>query len=78
MSQTLAPSETPLLLFYFKIIIVMCPHGSVRTKIFSLWFNNVNHYCRNFTKGSWEVLEGGKKSQSYRKRKTLVASDFFE
>ena len=73
MSQTFVPHGMPLLLFYFKIIIVMCPHGSVRTKIFSLWFYNVNHYCRNFTKGSWEVLLGGKKSQQYTKRKTLVA-----
>lgn len=26
------PYGTPLLLFHFKMIIVMCPHGSVRTR----------------------------------------------
>lgn len=35
----------------------MCPHGSVRTKIFSLWFNNANHDSGNFTKGSQTVVE---------------------
>lgn len=51
----------------------MCPHGSVRTKIFSLWFNNGNRYSRNFTKDSWEVLGGEKKNPySIGKEKPLL------
>lgn len=54
--QLLPPRRRPFYYFILNRIVVMCPHGSVRTKSFSLWFNNVNHCFQNFTKGSWNVL----------------------
>lgn len=71
--QLLPLRRRPFYYFILNRIVVICPHGSVRTKIFSLWFNNVNHYFWNFTKCSWNVSTWKEDNSNIKiKRKTLV------